>query len=218
MGVKGLALQRCYLQRSYAEGQHIVQLDDDIKGLFVKVGDEEHPARRSMLSEMVQEAEKLMSLHPEVHLWGINCSTNPLSLSNHVSRKAGLVGGPLFGVRNRHHAKYFATSKDCEDQERSLLHVLHDGEVFRFMMVKCDTSYVRTSGGLRAALPMSRRVKSRQAAMSKSARRLARLWPEMGHLGSNHLGERFIFKKKGEPPIKAHCNLKGRKALVVQKH
>ena len=202
VGVEGLALQRAYICRSYPPNVHIVSLDDDVAGLRLAQTRQRkivcRPAPSNLLKRVVAKAIILME-QEGAGLWGVAPGKNDAYMKpDHVSRKCGLVGGPLFGFLNSHDAAALATTAVAEDQERSILSFAQRGVLLRFMAVRVETRYFAYSGGINA------KYKSKKARMKShgpNINRLARLWPEYGTASENHLGAKFKFKAIGKPPL-----------------
>ena len=100
---------------------------------------------------LVMWASRLMRAEG-AFLWGINVGVNPLSFPvDHVSRKLGLVIGPLYGIMNRHDPSLHATRDALEDTERTILFWIRDGVVLRFRSLAMGDE--GGEGGLKAAVP-----------------------------------------------------------------
>ena len=69
----------------------------------------------------------------------------------------------------------------------------------RFQMLIAQTTYFKIHGGI---LDSHDTTELRKEAHEKSARRLARLWPEYGEMGENRMSKRVEFKRSGRMPLK----------------
>jgi len=205
IGVPGLAPQRAFISKAYAEGTHIVSLDDDLRSLQVvyHYAGKKHlkSAPANSLLKLVAHASTLMQSE-SAFIWGVNVSQNPFHYHrSYVSRKANMIGGPLFGYRNRHDARFQATHDALEDVERSLAHAFWDRCMLRFRMFGVCTQYglyngvkQNVAGGLQDSL------KDRLAAHNQAIARLARLWDELGHIDSES-PTKFVIKSTGPAPL-----------------
>merc|ERR1719421_2673220 len=104
------------------------------------------------LQKQIQYGGELM-LRSKAKLWTVNTSGNPLSMHpTHISRRAGVCNGYLYGFLNRHpttHPAIFPSIDDAaEDVERSARYFMADGVVLRYRMLMCRTKCYEEEGGL----------------------------------------------------------------------
>lgn len=73
VGVSGLARQRCYISRAYPEGQHVLQIDDDIYTLLTSFRTGWRTKRKAAspgtLEKLISSATELMAAHG-ASIWG----------------------------------------------------------------------------------------------------------------------------------------------------
>eukprot|EP00747_Dinoflagellata_sp_TGD_P123673 gnl/TRDRNA2_/TRDRNA2_173854_c1_seq2.p1 gnl/TRDRNA2_/TRDRNA2_173854_c1~~gnl/TRDRNA2_/TRDRNA2_173854_c1_seq2.p1 ORF type:complete len:1202 (-),score=227.02 gnl/TRDRNA2_/TRDRNA2_173854_c1_seq2:146-3628(-) len=152
VGVKGIMEQRWHIGKQYAEGTHVVSIDDDVPEVFFKVhagtGQETlRPLPAGGLEALVHHAHDTM-IQEKAYIWGLNPSANPMNMVvNSISRKNGMVNGFLYGYRNRHDESLKSIyASPCEDVERSCRVFDHDGVVLRYLMYAARTVFKAADG------------------------------------------------------------------------
>lgn len=120
-------------------------------------------------------------LRSKAKLWTVNTSGNPLSMHpTHISRRAGVCNGYLYGFLNRHpttHPAIFPSIDDAaEDVERSARYFMSDGIVLRYRMLRCLTKCYDEKGGLQKIYADQ---KARKQAELAHVEKLAGLFPAL---------------------------------------
>ena len=114
-----------------------------------------------------------------VHLWGINCSSDPRNLSQSVSDRPGLVCGYFFGVIAAQNLPELLYSDSvggaAEDIERSARFYRHSG-LRRLMFAQAVAKTWSNAGGLQSFFG-TREIRS--AAHEYVVRKLEREFPEL---------------------------------------
>ena len=199
VGVHGLANQRVFISRSFPENARIVLLDDDIDNLKIcKERRGQFAVCDSTGGLLRQFVTRGFEMCKTWYIFGPNCCTSEECMHpQRVSRCAGLVSGSLFGYVNRHAARYHPATAQCEDQERSILHYISDKIVLRFQMIRVQTACLRNRGGLNSE-------GDRTELLKRAAKRLARLWPELGRYDTNNSAAKFRCKALGLRPVNIH--------------
>merc|ERR1719163_1968599 len=101
------------------------------------------------LKKLIKHGGDLM-LRSKSYMWTVNTSGNPLSMHpKHISRRAGVCNGYLYGFFNRYTPDIFPKLDDAaEDVERSARYFVADGVVLRYRMLRCTTKCYDEAGGL----------------------------------------------------------------------
>ena len=150
IGTLGICAQREFIVKFFDEKDYIVSIDDDVCDVMTVI----EPLGLKSLSKgdfksLIHFAALLM-LKTKSFIWSVNTSSNPQSMHpTHVSRKAGICNGFLYGFFNRHFDQILPSLGDAaEDVERSARYFLCDGVVLRFRMLTCKTNFYSGKGGL----------------------------------------------------------------------
>lgn len=143
---RGMREARNAIARAYPAGTRLVQIDDDIRGIFRRV-DEKHLAP-------VDDVKALFDSCAETaggHLWCVYPVPNPFFMKPAGTvRRGGLwyAEGCLFGYTVEGDDTELVTVDDKEDFERSIRFYLRDGEVVRFDDITFRTRYYTEPGGM----------------------------------------------------------------------
>ena len=162
VGVKGADLQARFIEESFPLGSHVIIADDNIGHFVTEIAQKGFSKKLlqrmdvrdsddSELKHLLDRAGGMMrSLN--IHVWGINASTNPLfvhafgetvrkrmkqhSLPQHqcdYSTRLGLVYGAFFGILvQKDPDRYTRWGQIKDDVERSLRYWHRDGAIMRF--------------------------------------------------------------------------------------
>jgi len=149
---RGVVAARDWIVNHFAEGVHVVSLDDDVEDIQWL-----HPSTSTVVSlppggfdGLVRHARALMESQSS-YIWGLNISDSSLNLQNTISRKNGLVCGNFYGFLNRPSLASKLRPKlgqAAEDCERSIRYFARDGLVLRYMMYHAVTKPYINAGGL----------------------------------------------------------------------
>lgn len=141
VGVPGLAAQRNFISDYYPEGEIILQLDDDVKGLKIL-----YPGITFL--ELVREGCRAI-YEQGAGLFGVMPNDDGRKMQARTTRHLTHIIGCFFICRNHKDLKIHITEK--EDFERSILYFRRYGSVCRFQGAGVITKYTETPGGLQTA-------------------------------------------------------------------
>jgi hypothetical protein len=171
-GAAGMRAQRLAIGAGYARGTPVIQLDDDLSDLVLRL-DEQHVESLSPEAWAVIVAAGFVAIRNErAVLWSIYPVPNPYFMRPRVRRGALVYcGGGLFGYYADPSAGWWrVTLDDKEDFERSIRAHLAGG-VVRFDNVAWVTKGYAGAGGMQEdGLRTPERILA-------SARRLVELYP-----------------------------------------
>jgi hypothetical protein len=150
VGVLGLVEQRNFIGEYFPVGTHIVQMDDDVSGLYKTLGDRDtncgltrvldlHVFFQTAFAECVKHSKSL---------WGVFPIHNAYFMRNVIDTGIRFCPGWTFGIINRR-IPLLNPIPFKEDYERTLQHVVRDGGVIRFSGV-CAKTAMYKAGGLNA--------------------------------------------------------------------
>jgi len=196
IGVLGLKNQRNFIMDYYKEGQHIVQLDDDLEKIMEleikKVDGRDNIKKRIMipirdLDGFIKEAFKIC-VSKGIYLWGIYPLANERFMFPRMTTDLRFIVGPMWGIINRHLPELKLTIDEKENAERTLQHYTIDGAVLRFNYIGIQTKYYKNKGG------MQNEGKNRKDEALKSVYYLHKKYPKLTKI--------YLGKKSGVPEIK----------------
>jgi hypothetical protein len=194
IGVKGLGNQLDFIKNYYPQGKHIVRIDDDVKSIFKKVG--ENKKEEINLNEFIPYAfNKAKELG--LTLWGINKVSNPFFMTNGYTTDLRLISGNFFGYINSNNPSYDFKIKDnytAEDIERSIRYYITDGGVLRFNDYGFKTKALN-KGGIQSDLQS---VNNRLIEVRKATEELKNLYPNYGEI-KPHKDQSVIFQLYKNP-------------------
>ena len=129
IGRKGIRDQREFIVHFFREKSYIISIDDDVMDVLYQSG-----ADAPLKSLPKGDFEKLihygalLMLRTKSFIWSINTSSNPQSMHpTHISRKAGICNGFLYGFFNRHFENILPNlGEAAEDVERSARYFMSD--------------------------------------------------------------------------------------------
>lgn len=146
IGCLGIANQRNFIRNHYAEGMHVVSLDDDITSIDILTGSTCTPIA-NLDSWFRQAFDRLVS--ENLYLWGVYPVRNPFYMQDKQTTDLRFIIGVCHGYINRHLAQLVTNplAESKEDYEQTILHFLNDGGVLRYNNVACKTRF-NAPGGL----------------------------------------------------------------------
>lgn len=164
----GIAAARNAVSAFYPKGEHVVQVDDDIKG-WVALGDTKVHPLDDVAGLFTRSFEMLAA--QGLSLWGISPTSNHFFMRPTTTTDLRFVIGQCYGVVNDPGEVLTAPSK--EDYELTLLRFDRDGGVLRhnWVGVRCAPFYT-TAGGCSAS-------SDRIAADRDAAEQLIARWPHL---------------------------------------
>lgn len=200
IGKKGLANQRNFITQWYPTGQHILNMDDDVRNIMrLRVAKGNVRDRRywtlkpvigdNNLDMLIQSGFK-KAVAAGAYLWGIYPVDNAYFMQPNSSTRLKFIVGPMFGIINRPELaeKLDITMDEKEDMERTLRFWKQDGAIVRLNYVTVETAYYDNSGGMQASLDMP--LEHRKRAASESAERLHKMYPNLTRLYYRKTGPR----------------------------
>lgn len=141
---RGMREARNAIASAYPTGTRLVQIDDDIRGIFRYV-DEKTLAPAASVDELFSEC----SAEAAGSLWCVYPVPNPFFMKlGRIRRGLWYAEGCLFGYTVRNEEHEYVDLDDKEDFERSIRFFLRDGEVVRFDDITFRTRYYSEPGGM----------------------------------------------------------------------
>lgn len=174
VGQLGLHNQRNFISNYFAEGQHIIELDDDITGIF-QLTKSRSTKRMTKKRKFYYRLASLPQLHEfiisafdqlirnKLYLFGVYPVCNGYFMTPTITTDLRFIVGPFWGFINRHHPDLKLTISEKEDSERTLQFYTMDGGVLRFNNIAFKTNYYTNKGGMQAE-GKNRKLESRKAA------------------------------------------------------
>jgi len=145
IGKLGITNQRIFIKNYFKEGTHVVEIDDDIEGLFKLKG--ERLVRITNIHDFFLDAFKLL-IKEKRFLWGIYPVRNPFFMKNTITNGLTFIIGALHGFIVRHDKclNPNALAEGKEDYEQSILYYKLDGGVIRFNNITIKTKFLAKGG------------------------------------------------------------------------
>ena len=148
VGVKGITEQRKFITRYFAEGTHIVSMDDDVEK-FLRLsrdGQKLVEFKKGDLDRFIRKAFAAIEAQ-NLFLWGVYPMRYAYFMKHNVTTDLRLILGTAYGYICRHDADLVPTVGEKEDYENTIRHYLKDGGVMRFNDICLKTIY-HSPGGL----------------------------------------------------------------------
>ena len=148
VGVKGITEQRKFITRYFAEGTHIVSMDDDVEK-FLRLsrdGQKLVEFKKGDLDRFIRKAFAAIEAQ-NLFLWGVYPMRYAYFMKHNVTTDLRLILGTAYGYICRHDADLVPTVNEKEDYENTIRHYLKDGGVMRFNDICLKTIY-HSPGGL----------------------------------------------------------------------
>jgi hypothetical protein len=210
IGHLGLKNQRNFIMDYFPEGQHIVQMDDDLDKIMelilqMKMDSKKH-SRGSSKNKSKRNSQFIKNLKPlddldafikrafkicnekGIFLWGVYPLANARFMSPKVTTDLRFIVGPFWGIINRHRPDLRITIDEKENSERTLQYYTIDNSVLRFNNIGIETRYYTNKGG------MQDEGKDRKAEALKSVYYLHQKYPKLTKI--------YLGKKSGVPEIR----------------
>lgn len=168
VGRLGLGPQRNFIQRHYPEGTWLWEIDDDLRGLSIRV-DPKRLIPLSTPAQLFEEAFHFCVLN-EARFWGVYPVPNPFFMESTLTTDLRYCPGGCFGVIVSHDSRLDILLEDKEDFERTLRYYTTDGRIVRLNHVCMKTEGYSGAGGMQET-----RTKER---VRESARKLAKWFPD----------------------------------------
>jgi len=147
LNVRGIGKTRNAIHDHYPEKKCIIEIDDDIKGLFFRKDDKTLVPVGDKLEQVIDAGFKLC-LANGIGLWGVYPIANPFFMSSGYTTKLCYIIAAFMGVINTHDPAMKVHVDDKEDFERSILFYRRDKKLLRFNTVCIDSAYYKEKGGM----------------------------------------------------------------------
>lgn len=145
VGVKGITPQRQYIVNYFAEGTHVVSIDDDVEDVLQLSPDGATLTCMTDLDGFFRSAF-CTCVTERLHLWGIYPVKNPYFMRPTSTTDLKFILGTMYGFICRHDADLVPDVAEKEDYETSILYYLKDGGVLRHNNVCLKTKFHATGG------------------------------------------------------------------------
>jgi hypothetical protein len=182
---KGLMNARNFITEYFPENKPILQMDDDIEGLYELADNKLVPLES--LANLINKGFELCKTN-NMNLWGIAPVHNSFYLKPNISTNAKFIIGHFWGVINKKCVEITMDFK--EDYERSLKFIEKDGGVIRFNYVAAKTR-LGAKGGL------DKTAKERLEINKINSDKLVAEFPNLVRLNPRRPGEILIRQFKG---------------------
>ncbi|CAE7441170.1 ppsA [Symbiodinium natans] len=222
IGVPTLWKQRNFITHFFAEGTHVLSMDDDVEDLYLCDPLSQSPSPDVMriplpagsLALIAADARQTMQSSGS-YIWSLNVSDNPFFMRHHVLMTNGLCNGFFWGCLNRHSEDLMLKHGDGhEDVERSVRYFDKDGVVVRFSFVCARSKCKLNAGGLQASMTPGQRAKEEE----RSAALLVEEFPHLLKLApGSALGLKFTKSLSDQLAGEAMLSLKDLVMLIDQK-
>ena len=142
VGVKEYVPQLQYMADYFDEGEDVLFMDDDLKGMLVKQGYEKHyKDLPTLCSEAFERIKKM-----DCYLWGVYPSSNRFFMRGNITYSFKIIIGGIYGMIIRKD-KWFTVPMKT-DYELTIKHWIKDGIVTRYNYLGADTQIYSGKGGL----------------------------------------------------------------------
>ena len=170
VGVKGLAEVRNFIFKYFPKGKHIVEMDDDIRGLLeydVKAKRHEKPLKDfvGICNRGFEECKKAGA-----RLWGVYSVPNGFFMKPTVTTDLRFIIGSFWGCINPGEEIQLTLGGEKEDYQRTIQFWEKDGAVVRLNFVAPKTAYYKEPGGMQEG--------DRVAKQNKTVKSMLKRWPQ----------------------------------------
>jgi hypothetical protein len=145
-GEIGIRQQRHFIRHYYAEGTHVVSIDDDIEEVNLSLTEFVHVHNFfvSAFAELVATDSWMWGIYP------VNNQFFQKQRQHSIKRGLSFIIGCLYGYINRYDSDLDITVSDGEkeDIELSLRTFIKDGSVTRYEHIAVKTKFYQARGGL----------------------------------------------------------------------
>jgi hypothetical protein len=175
VGVPTLMAQRNFITNYYEDGQMILNMDDDIEGIYEKVDDKN--TRLVIRLDKLIEVGFRSCIKKRTKLWGINAVLNPFFMKENISTNLKYIVGCFWGQIIDKRKDLEITLEDKEDYERTIKYFHTFRKVVRLNWIAPKTNYYGEAGGMQETRTEKR--------VSDSAVYLATKYPQYCSMNSN---------------------------------
>lgn len=146
IGVPTLCGQRNFITNYFEEGDYILNMDDDLEGIYIKIDDKKYE-KTFDLNVICNEGFTLCKTH-YTKLWGIGAVLNALFMNLSSSMNLKYIVGCFWGYIIDKRPTLTITLEDKEDFERTILYYQEFGTVARLNRFAPKTNYYKEQGGM----------------------------------------------------------------------
>lgn len=191
LGVHTLCAQRNFINKYFAEGEYVLNFDDDVEALFIG---EQKLQEFNHLDALAQRGYDEMILH-KTKIFGIYPVANHFFMDKKVTTDNRYIVGCFWGCIIDHDEELKITIEDKEDFERTIKYFKKFGAVVRINDVCVKTNYYKEPGGMQET-----RTKER---VHDSAHYLANTYPNYCKINTTKKNKEFTEVKLIQPPPRA---------------
>jgi len=142
VGAKECVPQLKYMADYFEEGENVLFMDDDIKGMVIKEGYEKYYKSLKVFAQKAFENIR----NKNCYLWGVYPSSNKFFMRGKITYSFKLIIGGLYGMVIRKE-KWFTVPMKT-DYELTIKHWIKDGITARYNFLGVDTQVYAGKGGL----------------------------------------------------------------------
>lgn len=197
IGHLGIFNQRNFISNYFSEGQYIVEMDDDIDEIELKVKDNIYDKELAPLDfkKFVQMAYYKLKYY-NLYLWGVNMISNYFHAYKKESTDLRFTVSTLFGFINRKKMIQNKYTQDVgEDIVRTIQYYIHDGGVLRFNDILIKTKFYE-KGGIQATMTEEKRRNELKKLVKILVKDIPEFIREKPIKNSNDIGFQLIRKPK----------------------
>lgn len=146
VGRPTLRAQRNFITNYYPEGSKIINMDDDISGIYKRINDKE----KKLFTDLIKMFDIGFNecLRANTKLFGICAVLNPLFMKAAISTNLKYIVGCFWGQIIDHSPDLTITLEDKEDYERTIKYFHKFRAVVRMNMFAPKTAYYSEGGGM----------------------------------------------------------------------
>ena len=182
IGKLGLHNQRNFITNYFKEGQHILNMDDDIKKLCI--------LKNGILEELNEKDFKNLlytafnfCIEKHSYIWGIHQTQNPRFMRQSITFDLSFLVGFFWGCINRHIPELNLEMEIKEDYQRTIKYWQMDKTIIKFNYIMAETNIYKTIGGLQDTYLNN----DRQISSIENSNKLVELYPQYLKLRENQL-------------------------------
>ncbi len=147
VGVHKLNAQRCFITNYYKEGTCLMQFDDDLEQVLVKINDKKLDRLPSLENDFIIKGFEECK-NNNAFLFGYYGAANPYFMQHRIYKKLSYVIGAAFGKIIQHDSFLCTETNHGEDYERSIRQYIKNKNLVRFDYITFKSKYYKEEGGL----------------------------------------------------------------------
>lgn len=158
VGKPTLRAQRNFIDNYYDIGECILQIDDDIKGIYKKIDDK----NTELFTDLLSLAKKGFDecLKNGTKIWGISAVHNPFFMKDTISTNLKYIIGCFWGQIITKDKSLSVSLEDKEDFERTIIYFDKFKSVVRFNGYAPVSNFYTEKGGMQETRTKERVMKS----------------------------------------------------------